>query len=276
MLTLWQFPPCFGLPSPSPFCMKLEGFLRLADLPYRTAALTDLREAPKGKGPFIEEDGRRIGDSALVIDHLEARHGIDLDRGLDPAARAIAHGFGVMLEERTYFALVFNRWMEEPNWPVVRDTYFGDLPAAAQDGIRETCPRAPGRPGAGRPRPRRDLPARRPRHRCPGRLARREALLHGRGTDQNRRHGHCVPRPAHGGPVRKPPRRPGARPSEPRGLPRPDDGAPLSRVRPRAPVTRLRPRAPRPGGGPGCRACGGCTGRGRWPAGRCRPAPDRG
>ncbi len=137
MLTLWQFPPAFGLPSPSPFCMKVEGFLRLADIPYRTAALTDLREAPKGKGPFIEEDGVRIGNSALIIEHLEQKHGIDLDRGLDPAARAVAHAFGVMLEERTYFAMVFNRWMEERNWPIVRDAFFPDLPADTQDAIRE-------------------------------------------------------------------------------------------------------------------------------------------
>jgi glutathione S-transferase len=137
MLILWQFPPCFGLPSASPFCMKLEGFLRLADIPYRTAPLTDLRDAPKGKGPFIEEDGVRIGDSALIIDHLERKHGIDLDRELSPTARAVAHAFGVMLEERTYFALVFNRWMEEQNWPVVRDAFFADLPPDTQDAIRE-------------------------------------------------------------------------------------------------------------------------------------------
>lgn len=137
MIVLHQFEPAFGLPNPSPFCMKLEAFLKLAGLPYRSVPLIDMAIAPKGKGPFIELDGRKMGDSALIIRYLEALHGIDLDRGLSPAERAAAHAFGVMLEERTYWALSFNRWIEPANWPLVRDAYLGDLPPPVQDEIRE-------------------------------------------------------------------------------------------------------------------------------------------
>ena len=35
MLELLQFHPAFGLMNPSPFCMKVEVFLRLSGLPYR-------------------------------------------------------------------------------------------------------------------------------------------------------------------------------------------------------------------------------------------------
>lgn len=41
-----------------------------------------------------------------------------------------------MLEERTYFALLHERWIDERNWPIVRDAYLGGLPAAVQDQIR--------------------------------------------------------------------------------------------------------------------------------------------
>jgi glutathione S-transferase len=139
MVTLYQFEAAFGVPSPSPFCMKLECFLRMAALPYRAAPLTDLGQAPKGKGPFIEEDGVRVGDSALIIRHLEAKHGVDLERGLTPAERAAAHAFGVMLEERTYFVMLHDRWIADANWPLVRDAYLGELPPAAQDEIRAGC-----------------------------------------------------------------------------------------------------------------------------------------
>lgn len=34
MIKLYQFEPAFGLANASPFCMKLETYLRMADLPF--------------------------------------------------------------------------------------------------------------------------------------------------------------------------------------------------------------------------------------------------
>jgi glutathione S-transferase len=137
MLTLHQFPAGFGVPNGSPFCMKLECFLRLTGIPYRTALLRDPAEAPKGKGPFIEDEGQKLGDSALIIAHLIRTRGIDSDAGLTPVERAAARAIGIMLEEHLYFALLYSRWIEEAGWPVVRDTYLAPLPPAAQDAVRE-------------------------------------------------------------------------------------------------------------------------------------------
>ena len=149
MIVLHQFETAFGIPNPSPFCMKLECFLRMSGLPYRSAPLRDLATAPKGKGPFVEIDGEKIGDSALIIRMLETRHGIDLDRGLTPAERALGHAMSVMLEERTYFVMLFDRWVDERNWPLVRDAYLGALPTAIQDQIREDCRARIARQGLG-------------------------------------------------------------------------------------------------------------------------------
>lgn len=136
MIVLHQFPRTWGLLNASPFCVKLEAWLRLADLPYRVEPLLDLAAAPKGKGPFIEDGGRRIGDSALVIEHLRATRGVDPDAGLPPAAHGIGHAVGVMLEEHLYFAILHDRWVDDAGWPHVRDAFLADLPAAAQDAIR--------------------------------------------------------------------------------------------------------------------------------------------
>ena len=43
MITLYQFPSRGNLPNPSPFCMKLETYLRMAGLIYETRAV--LRKA---------------------------------------------------------------------------------------------------------------------------------------------------------------------------------------------------------------------------------------
>ena len=34
MIKLYQFNPAWGLPNPSPFCMKVETYLRMVGLPY--------------------------------------------------------------------------------------------------------------------------------------------------------------------------------------------------------------------------------------------------
>src|SRR5215213_3908092 len=82
-----QFPDIWGR-NVSPFGLKLEAWLRLADIPYTVQPSTDLRKAPKGKLPYIRDDGRTIGDTTLIIEHLKATRGIDPDAGLDTRERA--------------------------------------------------------------------------------------------------------------------------------------------------------------------------------------------
>ena len=65
MITLYGFGPAFGLPDPSPFVTKAETLLKMAAVPYRTA-LGNLRKAPKGKLPYIDDDGAVIADSTLI------------------------------------------------------------------------------------------------------------------------------------------------------------------------------------------------------------------
>ena len=66
-----QFPDIWGR-NVSPFGLKLEAWLRLADIPYTVEPSTDLGKGPKGKLPYIRDDGRLIGDTTLIIEHLKA------------------------------------------------------------------------------------------------------------------------------------------------------------------------------------------------------------
>jgi len=72
MIRLHQFAPAFGLPNASPFCMKLETYLRMAGLPYETVNDGNVLKAPKGKLPWIDDDGTRVADSSFIIEHLSA------------------------------------------------------------------------------------------------------------------------------------------------------------------------------------------------------------
>lgn len=116
MIMLYQFPGAWGLSSLSPFCIKVETYLRLTGLPYETRT-GDSRKAPKGKLPYIEDDGTVVADSTLVIEHLKRRHGDPLDQDLDAAQRATGRMVQRMLEEGTYFSGLWSRWADPENWP---------------------------------------------------------------------------------------------------------------------------------------------------------------
>ncbi len=128
MIKLIQFPRMLGLPNPSPFCIKVEVLLKMAGLAYECEFVGNPGKGPKGKLPAIVDDGQAIGDSEIIRWHLERKYGVDFDKGLSPTERAVGHAFSRMAEERTYWVLVYSRWIEEANWLLFRDNLFAGMP----------------------------------------------------------------------------------------------------------------------------------------------------
>jgi glutathione S-transferase len=128
MITLYTFGPAFGLPDPSPFVTKAEVLLKMAGLPYRIDT-SGFSKAPKGKLPYIDDDGEFIADSTFIRWHLERKYGIDFDRGLSPEERAVAWALEKMLEEHLYWAVVHDRWLDDANFEKGPKTFFAKIPA---------------------------------------------------------------------------------------------------------------------------------------------------
>jgi len=129
MITLYAFGPAFGLPDPSPFVTKAEVLLKMAGLGYTVDTATGFKKAPKGKLPYLEDDGEIVGDSTFIRWHLEKKYGIDFDRGLDDEQRAVAWAFERMLEDHLYWAVVHARWMDDLNFDKGPRTFFQRVPA---------------------------------------------------------------------------------------------------------------------------------------------------
>lgn len=127
MITLYQFPRLFGVPNMSHFCLKMETWLRMAGMQYVVKEVVDPRKAPKGKLPYIQDDTNIMADTSLIIPFLSDRHGVMLDGQLSPQERAVAHSMVKMIDEHLYWAVLYNRWVDE-NWPKVRDVFFSTLP----------------------------------------------------------------------------------------------------------------------------------------------------
>jgi glutathione S-transferase len=101
----------------------------MVGLPF-TTVLGDGRKAPKGKLPYVDDDGVRLADSTLIIEHFERKLGSkSLDHGIDPHERARAHVLKRMLEESLYFSTVWARWAEPQGWEVIRGVFRGVLSA---------------------------------------------------------------------------------------------------------------------------------------------------
>lgn len=128
MIELYQFPRGIGFPNPSPFCAKLETWLRLAGLEYALIEKQDPRKAPLGKLPMIRHQGREVPDSSCAIDYLREHFDVTLDRSLSPEQQRLSHLYQRMLEEHSYFALIYARWLDDDVWPQTREGYFGYLP----------------------------------------------------------------------------------------------------------------------------------------------------
>jgi glutathione S-transferase len=128
MIKLHQFPTDFGLPNFSPFCMKLEVFLKMADIDYEIVEVNNPAKGPKHKAPFIEDGDLSMGDSELIIAYLQKKHGIDLDQGLSAAQRALSRSVQKMLDEHLYWAMVYSRWIDDRGFAIVGPLFFGDMP----------------------------------------------------------------------------------------------------------------------------------------------------
>ncbi|GAB3389231.1 glutathione S-transferase family protein [Azotobacter armeniacus] len=129
MITLYQFPAAFGVPNISPYCLKLETFLRLSGLEYQVYNVRDPRKAPKGKLPFIKLDGEVIADSAVIQRRLGERYTLTLDDHLDAAGRARALAIIRLCDEHLAVLLMYFRWLDEEGWRQIRASFFGNLPA---------------------------------------------------------------------------------------------------------------------------------------------------
>ncbi len=123
-----QFQSGFGVPNPSPFCMKGEILLKMAGIEYVTEIMDDPRKAPKGKLPFLIDNGIEVADTTLIKRHLEDKYGADFDAGLTQEQRAISHAMARMIEERLYWVTLYSRWIDDHNWPIIKDFWFGSMP----------------------------------------------------------------------------------------------------------------------------------------------------
>jgi len=134
-LTLYVTRPGFGMPETSPFVIKSEVQLKMAGLPYARES-TIPPQAPKGKVPYLVDDGETVCDSTFIRTHIERKYGVDLDEGLNALQRAQSWAIERMLEDHLYFAMVWFRWIVPENFAKGPARFADSAPEAAREQLR--------------------------------------------------------------------------------------------------------------------------------------------
>ena len=136
MITLYGIGPGFGLPEISPYVTKTEVQLKMAGLKYvKQQVMPDT--SPKGQLPYIADGDERVADSTFIRQHLERKHGLDLDAALDERQRAEAWAIERMIENHFTWAVTYTRWMMPENFAKGPAHFFDGAPESIRDALRE-------------------------------------------------------------------------------------------------------------------------------------------
>ncbi len=127
MVTLHQYRPYFGVLNMSAPCMKVECFLRMSKIPHKIVSVGNPSSSPSGRLPFIVIDGKHYTDSSRIIDLLTEKFSVDIDAHLSAKERAIGLSLQRLLDDHLYWIALYNRWVDDDYWPIVRDEIFGFL-----------------------------------------------------------------------------------------------------------------------------------------------------
>jgi glutathione S-transferase len=135
VITLYTFGPYFGLPDGSPFVTKALLLLKMSGLAFKEDR-NGYAKAPKGKLPYIDDDGKKIADTNFIRFHLEKTYNIDFDTGLSPEQKAIGWALEKMCEEHLYWLVLGERWFDEENYQKGPAHFFDNVPAPIRPLIK--------------------------------------------------------------------------------------------------------------------------------------------
>lgn len=109
---LYQFNRCPTLPSCSPFCLKVETFLRMSEIKYQNIDHKLRLRSKKGQLPFVELNGKEIADSDIIIKELSEYFEKNLDADLSEDQKTVSYALESMLNNHTSWVV---RWWRYNN-----------------------------------------------------------------------------------------------------------------------------------------------------------------
>ncbi len=148
MITLVSFGPKFGVADASPFVLKVNLYMKMSGIAFTTVTdFSAFKRAPKGKLPYIVDEGKTVADSYFILQYLQEKFGNTLDNHLSEEQKATSHVIIKAIEEHLYWCVLHSRWVKDDTWPIVKRAFFGNMPfplkyivpVVARNGMRAAC-----------------------------------------------------------------------------------------------------------------------------------------
>ena len=115
----------------SPFCLKVHRALKAARLQYtsiRASRPDEFKKLnPAAQVPVLLIDGEPVSDSTRILQRIDAIAPGKISPD-DPALKAEAAIWEEVADTSLNGFLVAARWLDDRNWPIVKQAYFSALP----------------------------------------------------------------------------------------------------------------------------------------------------
>jgi len=109
VVVLHQFPRAKKAPNISPYCLKLETFLRVHKINYIVEEDNALN-GPTKQAPWITFNGVNHGDSQGCIDLLAEKFNVDVNPGMSDEDKAVYESFRALIEDRLIPMMALERF----------------------------------------------------------------------------------------------------------------------------------------------------------------------
>ncbi len=134
MLTLYSYPPLFGVADNNGYGLKVYAFLKLAGVPFMHEHIFDASKAPRGQLPYIVDGNDTVGDSGTILAWLIGKYRLTIDAALTQAERTQDLLTSRMLDD-LYWVMSYSRWKDERYWPQFRDALKREHPQLSDEGL---------------------------------------------------------------------------------------------------------------------------------------------
>lgn len=134
MITLYSYPPLFGVSDNNGYGLKVVAFMRLVRLPFVHEHIFDASAAPRAQLPYIVDDGEAIGDSEVIIAYLISKYHLTIDIALGARERRLNLLIARLLDD-LYWIMSYSRWKDERFWPAFREALLREHPSLTEAGL---------------------------------------------------------------------------------------------------------------------------------------------
>lgn len=109
---LIQFPRAGCIPTISPYCLKLETWLRFTGLTFQNVSNEFTIKSERGQLPFIEVNGRQIADTSFIIAELTKLYNLNIDKHLSEKDVGEATLYTVLIEDALSWVMIYFRSLD--------------------------------------------------------------------------------------------------------------------------------------------------------------------